>query len=361
MTAILGIGTAVPGIAVPQNDSLRFASNLAQRAGMNTRFLPKIYAGTRIARRHTVLDADFLKSMLEEPQTVHPFYLATGKEKVGPTTRQRMQLYTQHAGQLAIAAAREALAFAGLEPADIVHLVLISCTGFRAPGSDRELIEGLGLPEDIQRTHIGFMGCHGAINGLRVAHAFVESQRHPVLLVAVELCSIHYHYGDDQSKQVANSLFADGAAAVVLGPGTQAWTIGDTGSRYFRHTENEMSWEIGDHGFEMTLSRKIPSIIALNLPAAIDDWLLSLGRTRAEIASWAIHPGGSAIVQAVASCLQLTEMQVAMTWEILSQFGNMSSPTLLFILARMIEQNAPRPCVLLGFGPGIFVETAIID
>src|SRR6185312_7307169 len=143
---------------------------------------------------------------------------------VGPTTGERMRIYAEEAGPLAVRAAKIALAEAATPAADITHLVTVSCTGFAAPGVDYSLIRGLGMASTVQRTHVGFMGCHGALNGLRVANAFASADPNArVLLCAVELCSLHYYYGNEADKLVANAIFADGAAAIVGKNGNQAW------------------------------------------------------------------------------------------------------------------------------------------
>ena len=146
----------------------------------------------------------------------------------------------------------------------------VSCTGFRAPGVDIEVIKTLGLAATVQRTHVGFMGCHGALNGLRAARAFVEADPAArVLLCAVELCGLHYHYDWDPQRMVANALFADGAAAVVGVPESaapsEAWRLAANGACLFPDSEDAMTWTVGDHNFEMTLSKGVPGLIARNL------------------------------------------------------------------------------------------------
>jgi predicted naringenin-chalcone synthase len=243
--------------------------------------------------------------------------------------------------------------------------VTVSCTGFTAPGVDIGLIRELGLKPTVARTHVGFMGCHGAINGLRVAAAFAKSDPQArILLCAVELCSLHYHYGWDPKKAVANALFADGAAALVgapsiaTAPGT--WQLAATGSCLIPASEFAMTWTIGDRGFEMTLSTRIPGIIAAHLRPWLESWLDGMGYGLEGIASWATHPGGPRILGAVEEGLALPRGALAASHEILAECGNMSSPTLLFILERLRAQGAPRPCVALAFGPGLVVEAGFL-
>jgi predicted naringenin-chalcone synthase len=216
----------------------------------------------------------------------------------------------------------------------------------------------------VQRVHVGFMGCHGALNGLRVAQALTGADPTArVLLCAVELCSLHFHYGWDPKKVVANALFADGAAAVVgaaAGP-ADAWRVAATGSCLIPDSEYAMTWNIGDHGFEMTLSTRVPSLISAHLRPWLEAWLAQCGIALEHVASWAIHPGGPRILSAVERPLGLTEEATVVSREILAAYGNMSSPTVLFILGRLQTRHAPRPCVALGFGPGLIAEAVLFS
>jgi predicted naringenin-chalcone synthase len=262
--------------------------------------------------------------------------------------------------------AGEALAQARLNAGEITHLITVSCTGMKAPGVDYELIQKLGLAPTVQRTHIGFMGCHGAINGLRVARAFADSEPEArVLLCAVELCVLHYFYGWDPQKIIANAIFADGAAAVAGAPDWLApagsWRVTATGSCLIPNSREAMSWTIGDHGFEMTLSKRVPGLIHEHLRPWLESWLARRGLSREAIGSWAIHPGGPRILDATAEALGLGEEQIAASRAVFAAHGNMSSPTVLFIIEHLRARQAPLPCVALAFGPGLIAEGALIE
>jgi predicted naringenin-chalcone synthase len=208
------------------------------------------------------------------------------------------------------------------------------------------------------------MGCHGAINGLRVARAYAEADHAArVLLCAVELCALHYHYCWDPKKMVANALFADGAAALVGAAGTAApdgvWQAAATGSCLFPNSDEAMTWNIRDHGFEMRLSTRVPDLIGRHLRSWLEAWLGQHGLGPVDVASWAIHPGGPRVLTGVAKCLGLSDSALETSREVLAECGNMSSPTILFILSRLRTRQAPRPCVALGFGPGLVVEAAL--
>jgi predicted naringenin-chalcone synthase len=363
--AILGMGTALPATAIPQTEAVGIARRIGCRTAEQAELLPNLYRQTAIERRHLIFDRAIVDDVLHGTCATGSVFLPRDTEDDrGPTTEQRMEYYVRCAGPLARRAADQALAQSGLTPAAITHVITVSCTGFSAPGVDFELIRGLGLAPTVARTHIGFMGCHGALNGLRVARAFTGADSTArVLLCAVELCSLHYHYGYDPKKMVANALFADGAAALVGAPtgvaAADAWRAIASGSCLFSDSAYAMTWNIGNHGFEMTLSTRVPDLIHRGLRPWLDNWLAEHGVRVAEVASWAIHPGGPRVLSAVEKCLNLLPNTVAVARETFAACGNMSSPTVLFILERLRSRAAPRPCVALGFGPGLVVEAAL--
>jgi predicted naringenin-chalcone synthase len=272
-----------------------------------------------------------------------------------------MSIYADEAGPLALRAARIAVAESGFPAESFTHLVTVSCTGFGAPGVDLALIRGLGLKPTIQRTHVGFMGCHGALNGLRVANAFTTADSAArVLLCAVELCSLHYYFGNTADKLIANAIFADGAAAIV-GTGEIAAGLRHvaSGSCLIPESAGDMGWTIGNHGFEMMLSRKVPGLIAKHLRPWLTSWLSDNGLSLDEIGSWAVHPGGPKILTAVEEGLELPANALDVSRQVFADYGNMSSPTVLFVLDRIRKTHAPIPCVALGFGPGLVAEAAL--
>ncbi len=364
--AIRGLGTALPGHSVSQAEAAQVARAICCRTEEQANWLPNLYRQTGITRRHMIFRSQILDDVLHGTRASNSPFLPSGPDDDhGPSTRQRMQTYSAEALPLALSAAAAALRQAELPPARVTHLVTVSCTGFQAPGVDIGLMNGLSLAPTVERAHVGFMGCHGAINGLRVARAFADAGADAhVLVCAVELCSLHYYYGWDPKKLVANALFADGAAAVVgvaeaLAP-PDAWRVVDTGSCLFPNTAYAMTWNIGDYGFEMTLSTRVPGLIAGNLRPWLADWLGRNGLDIAGVGSWAVHPGGPRILSAVEEGLALDGRTLAVSREVLAECGNMSSPTVLFILDRLRERGAPRPCVVLGFGPGLMAEAVLI-
>ncbi len=357
---ILGIGTAVPAGSITQQDTARLALKLCRHNEQLTATLPSLYEHTTIRTRHSVLVES---SSNGHPATQSFFPMATSAADRGPTTATRMQRYEADAADLAARAARSALAAADCAAGEITHLVTVSCSGFSAPGVDIGLIDRLELRRDVTRTHVGFMGCHGAMNGMRVAAALAQSQpESKVLLVCVEICSIHQQYAQQFDHLVANALFSDGAAAMVASAGKalgNRWQLVDQRSHVLRDTADVMRWRIGDHGFEMSLSADVPTIIRESLRDWVEDWLFAQGLSIDEIRGWIVHPGGPHILAACSESLELDADALEASCGVLADYGNMSSPTVLFILDRMRQALAKVPCVMLAFGPGLTIEGAL--
>jgi predicted naringenin-chalcone synthase len=359
---LLGIGTSLPDHAIAQRDAASLAASFANAAPGRERALEALYRKSGIRSRGSVL--------LDDPggpgfsQEFFPPAAATADG--GPSTGERMARYALEAGRLAVEAAQRALATAGIDAAAISHLVTCSCTGFASPGVDIEVMEEVGLSPAVARTHVGFMGCHGAFNALRVADALAATASDAVVLVVcVELCSLHFQYGDHDDHVVANSLFADGAAAAVCrtaAPGVAGpWRLAHQASRILPGSQREMGWLIGDHGFEMSLSARVPDLIAAHLAPAVAAMLAAAGVAPDAVATWAVHPGGPRILSAVEAALALAPDALAASRGVLAEHGNMSSATILFVLDRLRAAEAPGPAVALAFGPGLSVEMAVLD
>lgn len=293
-----------------------------------------------------------------------------GPVQHGPSTGERMRIFAEAAPELAVRAADLALIDSGVDVSAITHLVIVTCTGFSAPGIDIAIINRLGLRRDVGRIQVGFMGCHGAINGLRAATAIAQGDpKNRVLLCAVELCSLHYSFQWDPTRAVGNAVFADGSAALVIGHGDSApatatsegstLRCASTGSCIIPESTDAMSWNLGDHGFEMFLSSRVPDLIGKHLRPWFESWLATSGLKIEDIGSWAVHPGGPRILSAVEESLGLPREATATSREVLAECGNMSSPTVLFILQRLRAAGAKMPCVALGFGPGLAAEAAL--
>ena len=360
---IAGLGTAVPEHSITQTDAAEASKFFCRASDKKLRLIPALYRRSGVSKRHSVL----LEAPEGDPFDRQSFYSkASNEEDRGPTTLERMRVYEREAPRLAVQAAERALVDSGIDAASITHTITVSCTGFHAPGVDAAMIEELGLQRTVQRTHVGFMGCHGALNGMRVASSFLRSQPEArVLLCAVELCTLHFFYGWDAEKIVANSLFADGAAAVVgIGESsTEApagWTAHGNGTLLMPDSGDAMTWKIGDHGFHMTLSARVPELIRQNVRDWLEQWLAGHELSIDDIGTWAVHPGGPRILTAFGDAVGLQNGSMDVSRQVLADYGNMSSPTLLFIVDRLRRNGAELPCVAVGFGPGMVIETALI-
>lgn len=355
---IAGIGTAVPPHRIAQADSAAISRHFADVPEDRIKLFEELYRRTGVSTRHSVL-LNASDGPLADRQS---FYGDSS-----PSTSERMGIYREKAEHLAIESSMQAIAESGITPDRITHLVTVSCTGFHAPGFDIALAKRLPLRPSIARTHVGFMGCQGALNGLRVARAFTQADPSAcVLLCSTELCSLHHFYGWDPEKIVANSLFADGSAAAILTG--RAWRTGGhqlrliaSGSTLIEDSEDAMSWMIGDQGFEMTLSPRVPGLISATVRNWLDGWLKQQGKSLDEIGSWVVHPGGPRILAAFGEAMDLPRSALAPSYETLANYGNMSSATVLFTLNAMKAKQASESIVAIAFGPGVSIEAALLE
>jgi alkylresorcinol/alkylpyrone synthase len=321
------------------------------------------------------------------------FYDRASGRILTPGTGARNDTYIREAPALLLGAALQALEeAAGVEASDVTHVVTVSCTGFYAPGPDYAVVRGLGLGASTQRFHLGFMGCYGAFPALRMASQFCAADPDAVVLVVcVELCSLHLHSSDDADTIVASSVFGDGAAAAIVTarPAPRGSTVLDLDAFETVLTpvgEDDMAWTIGDQGFDMILSSYVPRIIDDHITGALEPLWRQVpaleGVAPADVADWAIHPGGRSILDRVEDRLALAPAQLEASRSTLAEVGNMSSATVLFVLRRILHgvraadadagadavaaaavlaagPGAGRVCAM-AFGPGLTVETALM-
>ena len=350
MAVLHPIGTSVPSCRIEQAESARVAARLMGLTDRRERSLASLYAQSGVRSRQAVVAENGAGALFD------------ADAGDGPGTAERVERFTQAAPAMAEAACRDALDRSGTRAGRITHLVVVSCTGFHAPGVDVELIRRLGLPGSTQRTMVGYMGCHGAINGLRVAAALADANPDAAVLVCcVETCSVHFQYRPTGGAVTANALFSDGAAACVVSSHGDGPRLATFGSTIFPGTEAEMGWRVGNHGFVMSLSARVPRILREHAGPWLDAWLGASGLTRADVASWAVHPGGPRIIDGVRGALGLPAEAVSDAAAVLAEHGNMSSPTVLFVVRRMLERGAGLPMVALAFGPGLAGEALRLD
>jgi alpha-pyrone synthase len=336
---INAIATAVPASECDATYNVWAKRQLEGRreAGLLDRMIQR----SGIERRFTVLSRD------ETYQAEGSFYDASE----APSTLDRMKVYAREAPELALAA----IGKLG-ELGDITHMVVASCTGFTAPGLDQVIARRLGLAPTVERVVVGFMGCYAGVTALRTAGHIVRSQPDArVLVVSVELCTLHLQPSDRLESLLAMGQFADGAAAALItaeGPGLE---LGEGLSMTLEESHDLITWTIGDTGFAMELSGEVPGRIADGLGNPDVAKKVANGSSVEEIEAWAIHPGGKSIVDAVERGLNLAAEKVAASRGVLRDFGNMSSATVIFVLERLMPER-PATGIALAFGPGLAME-----
>lgn len=346
---LLAIGTAAPQAKLTAEASLVLAQRLSPDEDASR--LSTLHANSGVSRRGSVLtDGSGCQDLF-----------VPGNEQ-GPTTATRLARYRESAGCLANAACRDALTIADVPAGHVTHLITVSCTGADSPGLDHDLIEHLGLSPRVSRTRVGFMGCHGAINGMAVANSFVTADpTATAMVVCAEVCSLHYHIGASWDQQVANAIFADGAACAIVGRRPGHPTVRAFGSQVFPQTRDLMSWTIGDNGFRMRLSPRVPGVLRRHVREWVEPWLATQGLELADISGWAVHPGGKDILEAVRKGLGLTEDALADSTAVLDSQGNMSSATVLWVLDAMLRRGKSGLIAALAFGPGLTGETMLLQ
>ena len=328
------------------------------------RLIHAIYNRSGIETRHSVT-GDFI-----EDAEAMLFRTAEDGTLISPSTGARNACYARESRKLAVAVARQALNDApGFAAQDVTHVVFTSCTGFSNPGPDFHIIRELGLRENVQRYTLGFMGCYAAFPSLRMAAQFCEADANAVVLVVcLELCTLHMQVNDAPDSILANSLFADGAAAAIVSarvpePRSAAYRLHGFESALVASSEQEMAWEIGDEGFNIVLSSYVPDIIGANIRALLGGVLQRQNLAFDKIDEWAVHPGGRAILDKVQQSLALKPEALNASRSILRDYGNMSSATILFVLKELLDEAECEPAMTcaMAFGPGLTVETAVLE
>jgi predicted naringenin-chalcone synthase len=271
-----------------------------------------------------------------------------------PPTSARMQVYADEAPKLALAAIAKLGEQVGLD--GITHLVVASCTGFVAPGIDQIVARELGL-EGVERTLVGFMGCYAAVAALRTAYHIVRSEPEArVLVVTVELCSLHLQETQELEPLLAMLQFSDGAAAALVTSEPQGLEMSHLFSMQLEDSAELIQWKIGDTGFEMTLSGEVPGRIQQALADERVRKILYNGWGPEQISSWAVHAGGRSILDAAEKGLELPQGSLWASRDVLARYGNMSSSTLMFVLAELIGRPDTGKGVAIAFGPGLAAE-----
>ncbi len=374
---IHALARALPPTVYPQaaiRDMMKAQPELDR---LGQRLTSMVYSASGIDQRHSAID-EFFRT---PDQPAGLFFDPASSRMLSPSTRARNEVYTREAAKLFVKAAQDALTASGVAASAITHVITVSCTGFFAPGPDYAVVRGLELGADVQRFHVGFMGCYAAFPALKMAKAFCEADPQAVVLViCAELCTLHMHSSSNPDAIIANSVFADGAAAALVSARPPEAGRTALELNHFETTltpvgigETEMAWTVGDAGFDMVLSTYVPSIIESHIVGALVPLLthssaqVDSSKEHREqphgeqVAHWAIHPGGRSILDKVQSSLSLSDAQLRPSREVLRLYGNMSSVTILFILADLLStMGAGERVCAMAFGPGLTIESGLM-
>jgi alpha-pyrone synthase len=277
-----------------------------------------------------------------------------------PSTGARMRRYHREAAPLAAKAVNRLIAQEVNQK--ITHLIVTSCTGFAAPGVDFEIIRRCNLEHSIERTVIGFMGCNAAINALKLARHIVRSAPDSrVLIVSVELCTLHLQESERIEQLLSFLLFGDGCAAAIVSADPHGFSLDSFHAELAQDASDQITWNIGDSGFDMLLSGQVPTTIARALREGSERILA--GQASREFQMWAVHPGGRSVLDAVEDAFELDEAALTASRNVLQGYGNMSSPTILFVLEALMRESpakGSRGCAM-AFGPGLAAECMLFS
>lgn len=352
------IETATPKYTYSQEELRDRMKAIVPGSDRDMRLIHHIYSRSGIKTRHSVVD-DF-----RENGSHTLFFNGQGAK---PGTRSRNELYISEGRKLFVEVAEKLIGSSEFEPDQITHLITVSCTGFYAPGPDYDIIRSLGLSPSIERYHLGFMGCYAAIPALKMANQICNANPDAnVMVVSVELCTLHFQANPKMDNLLSASVFADGGAGAVVSnrkgkPGS--FRIDGFASAITEKGANDMAWSIGDNGFNMVLSNYIPELLGEGLNDFLNPVLKQFRLTADNIEQWAVHPGGRAILDKVESVLELPDETLRAAREVLSSYGNMSSATVLFVLKELLKSPSSgidQQTLAMAFGPGLTLESALL-
>lgn len=359
MSKILSIGTAVPAYKHKQEEILDFMQLVFALNDKDQRKLRYLYRQGGIGTRYSIIPDYSL------PASSWQFYPSSENLEPFPKLEQRMQWYQQEAAQLSLKAIDNCLE--NFSDTSITHLITVSCTGMSAPGLDLELLELLQLPVTTFHTSVNFMGCYAAIHALKIADAFCKTDKKAnVLIVCTELCTLHFQKEQTIDNMTSSMLFSDGSAAVLVtgNENQEGLTIDHFYSTVAVKGKKDMAWELSSSGFLMTLSGYIADLIEEDFNNLVTNALDTAHLNKESITHWCIHPGGKKILEAVHKSLGFMNGQLQPCYDILKEYGNMSSPTVLFVLEKMMKEGTVKKSNKIfaaAFGPGLSMETFIVS
>ena len=355
------IATAVPPTFKNQADIRNIMKSQVADSRKTEMIIHQMYAYSGIKKRHIAHAEDY------DSNQKSFFHRTFDKDDI-PTTRERNDIYRTESTRLFVEVAKKLLTNnPGFDKHSITHIITVSCTGFFAPGPEFEIIKQLGLKPSTEGYHIGFMGCYAMFSALKLAKTICEAKPEAVILaLSCELCTLHLQASTELDDIVAASVFGDGAAGVIVStnaPDGTGFELTNFSTSVVYEGEKDMVWSIGDTGFDISLSRYVPDIIESNLGKILIPLFKSLTITPDDLHTWAVHPGGRLILDKIEQSMNLRPEQITPSRDVLANFGNMSSATILFVLDELRKGDIPNKANVLSmaFGPGLTVETGLLN
>lgn len=358
MSKITAIATNTPEHAHSQHDLYEFADAVYCQDAVESRKLRFLYRQSGIETRYSVIPDYSL------PVGERTFFANTKDLEPFPTLEQRMKCYEESAVTLSVKTIRNCIKDK-IKSSEITHLITVSCTGMSAPGLDLEIMEAMELPVNTQRTSVNFMGCYAAIHGLKLAHAFCSSTPGAnVIVLCTEFCTLHFQKENTTDNIMSSLLFADGCGAMLVqqGDNQKGIRIENFFSEVAFNGKKDMSWQLSGKGFLMTLTGYVPELLKEDFEKLVSKALAAAGKAKSDITHWCIHPGGKKILQVIEDSLQLGKDELACSYEVLKNYGNMSSASIVFVLQLMMKKMEAAPdnaanIFAAAFGPGLTMET----
>jgi alkylresorcinol/alkylpyrone synthase len=342
--SLLSLATAVPPHVIEQAEAKAIGRRAYGGKAALFEHLSSVFDNAAIAKRHTVAPPEWY----QEP---HGW-------------AERNAVYLAASERMFEDVATRAIADAGLSPEDIDGVITVSTTGIATPSLEARVGPRIGLRKDVRRVPVFGLGCAGGVSGLALAARLAASDPGSNwLFVTVETCSISIRLdSDDPAAIVATALFGDGAAAVVVraGDGGLAWLLG-SGEKLWPDTLGIMGWRVEDPGLGVLFDRAIPPFIEAELAEAVDEMCTQLGIAREDIARFCCHPGGVKVIDAIETALDLNQGELNLEREVLRDFGNMSAPTVLFVLERLLQRGLPERVLMTAFGPGFTCAGLLLE
>ena len=352
---IVKVGTAVPDYSAHQNDILNFMGR-AYNNDQDFRKLKVLSHQSGIERRYSVIP-DF--GMKQDYTFFKP-------QQTQPDVQERMRIFKANALNLSLSSIQSALDTSNVTISEITHLITVTCTGLHAPGLGNEIVHQLKMKDDLFQTSVNFLGCNAAFHALKIADLIArDNENAKILVTTVELCTLHFQPKNNTDNLLSNTIFGDGAATALITSGndpTPGIKINGFYSLLLKKGYDYMGWNVLPQSFEMVLNAQLPRLIGSEIETLMNRTMAYFNIELDDITRWAVHPGGKKILEEVKKHVRIPDEKIAQSYEVLKDYGNMSSSTILYVLNKIMELPSRKKSriMAIGFGPGLSIDTAML-